>query len=493
MNEVDQRIGVAIDPTHGKAVDSDQLRAWDAQHSWHPFTPMRQYLTSEPLMIVQGQGVKLQATDGRWYYDGCSSIWLNIHGHRHPYLDTALQRQLAKVAHVTMLGQANVPATLLAKRLVDVVPPGLTRCHFSDCGATAVEIAVKTAIQYWHNLGQRKKQQIVGFENNYHGDTLGAMAVARSDFFHSPFLTLLPPNHQLPYPICPDQVDPQTGQTCDPALGQALETLLQQQGEQIAAVIVEPVQGAGGILPAPPGFLQLLCQICSRHNVLMIVDEVATGFGHTGDWFACTREAVTPDILCLGKGLSGGYLPIAATMTTESIYEAFLGEIAEQKTLYHGHSFAGNPLAAAVSLASLDLMPRLIQSLPPKIELLHRRLAALSDHPHVWEVRQRGLMAGVTVCRDRGTGERFHFSQRAGYVVAQHARELGLILRPIGDVVILMPPPCISPEDLDQLLDQFLEAFDRAAETWAADTPNAQTRNAETCGTPASTLDNEPA
>ncbi len=466
MLETDQRIGISIDPTNGKAMDAQQLQAWDAQHSWHPFTPMRQYLESDPLLIVQGKGVQVQGSDGRWYFDGCSSIWLNIHGHRHPYLDMAIQRQLSQVAHVTMLGQANVPATLLAKRLVDVAPAGLTRCHFSDCGAAAVEIAVKTAIQYWYNLGRSTKRQIVGFHNNYHGDTLGAMAVAPSEFFHSPFLSLLPPNVRLPYPLCPDQPLPNPDAECNPDLVLELETLLANNGEQIAAVIIEPVQGAGGILPAPPGFLKLLRQCCSRYDVLLIVDEVATGFGHTGDWFACTTERVTPDILCLGKGLSGGYLPIAATMTTEAIYEAFLGDVAQQRTLYHGHSFAGNPLAAAVSLASLDLMPRLLQGLTPKIELMEESLRRLESHPNVLQVRQRGLMAGVTVCRDKRTATRFDFSQRAGYVVAQHARELGLILRPIGDVVILMPPPCISIDELTSLMELFLEAFARAEESW---------------------------
>lgn len=464
--EDDQRIGEAIDPAHGKTIDATLLKQWDAEHSWHPFTPMRQYLESDPLMIVQGRGVQLQATDGRWYFDGCSSIWLNIHGHRHPYLNVAIQRQLEKVAHSTLLGQANVPATILAKRLTEVVPAGLTRCHFSDCGATAVEIAVKTAIQYWFNLGQPAKRQIVGFHNNYHGDTLGAMAVAPSEHFHSPFMSLLPHNHQLPYPICPDKPFPDAGIECDPEFGKDLESLLANQADQIAAVIIEPVQGAGGILPAPPGFLRLLKTICERHQVLLIVDEVATGFGHVGDWFACAREQVSPDILCLGKGLSGGYLPIAATLSTEKIYSAFLGEIAEQRTLYHGHSFAGNPLACAVSLASLDLMPRLVQSLPPKIELMQRRVRELQDHPHVGQIRQRGLMLGVTLVRDRRTGERFHFSERPGYVVAGHARELGLIIRPIGDVVILMPPPCISLDELQIVMDRLIAAFERSSTSW---------------------------
>jgi len=459
MLEQDQRIGLAIDPTHGRSVDAQQLKAWDAQHSWHPFTPMKQYLESDPLLIVRGQGVQVQDSSGRWYFDGCSSIWLNIHGHRHPYLDMAIQRQLEQVAHVTMLGQANVPATLLAKRLSEIAPLGMTRCHFSDCGATAVEIAVKTAIQYWFNLGRPDKQRIVGFSHNYHGDTLGAMAVAPSPYFHAPFLSLLPTNHLVPFPVCPDQPWLTGQEVCDPAQAAELEEWLQVHADQTAAVIIEPVQGAGGILPAPGGFLRLLQDICRRHEVLLIVDEVATGFGHTGHCFACSVEGITPDLLCLGKGLSGGYLPMAATLSTEEIYQAFLGEIAEQKTLYHGHSFAGNPLAAAVSLASLELMPRLLSGLRPKVDLIQQSLVELQEHPNVLEIRQRGLMVGVTLCRDRSRGERFDPSQRAGYLVAEQARQLGLLLRPIGDVVILMPPPCIRLEELSEVLNRFIAAF----------------------------------
>lgn len=467
MKESDQRIGLAIDPTNGKAVDPRDLHRWDAEHSWHPFTPMQQYLDADPLLIVQGKGMRIQDTDGRWYWDGCSSVWLNIHGHRHPYLDAAIERQLRQVAHVSMLGQANVPATLLAKRLTEVVPAGLTRCHLSDCGATAVEIAIKTAIQYWFNQGLPHKRTIVGFENNYHGDTLGAMAVAPSPVFHSPFLDLLPINHQLPFPVCGDRPVVQATDECDPQHGAALEAYLQKHQAQVAAVIVEPVEGAGGMLPAPPGFLKLLRGICDRYQVLLIVDEVATGFGHTGDWFACTAEGVTPDLLCLGKGISGGYLPVAATMAREEIYKQFLGEIAERKTLYHGHSFAGNPLGCAVSLASLDLMPKVIESLPPKVAHITQRLQELHELANVWEVRQRGLMVGVTVCQDRESGQRFDFATRPGYVVSHHARRLGLVLRPIGDVVILLPPPAISLSELDEMLSLFIQSFHESAKTWA--------------------------
>lgn len=465
MNESNQRVGIAIDPTNGKTLDLDQVRQWDAEHSWHPFTPMKQYLESDPLMIVQGNGMQVQDSQGRWYWDGCSSVWLNIHGHRHPYLDAAIQRQMQQVAHVSMLGQANVPASVLAQRLTEVVPTGLKRVHFSDCGATAVEIAVKTSIQYWYNQGRTEKRRVIGFNDNYHGDTLGAMAVAPSEYFHKPFLQMLPVNYQLPYPICPDHPWVTGEEVCDPCHAQALEDYLQEHADSTAALIVEPVEGAGGMLPAPPGFLRLLRQICDRHDVLLIIDEVATGFGHTGNWFACTSENVTPDLLCLGKGISGGYLPVAATICTEKIYEAFLGEISEGKTLYHGHSFAGNPLGCAVSLASLDLMPRVVNSLEPKVACLQSALAGLEELSHVRQVRQRGLMVGVTVCR--ADGNSFDPGKRAGYVVAECARELGLILRPIGDVVILLPPPAIELQELQQVADLFVQSFQAAESRWS--------------------------
>lgn len=460
MKEPDQRVGTAQDPTNGKPVDLSEARSWDAQHSWHPFTPMQQYLDSDPLMIVQGKGMRIQDSEGKWYWDGCSSVWLNIHGHRHPYLDAAIVRQLNQVAHVSMLGQANVPASLLARRLVEIAPAGLSRVHLSDCGATAVEIAVKTAIQFWFNQGQPEKRCVIGFKDNYHGDTLGAMAVAPSEYFHKPFLKMLPINYQLPYPVCPDQPLVSKEDRCEETLGQPLVDYLQEHAATTAAVIVEPVEGAGGMLPAPPGFLKLLREICDRFDVLLIIDEVATGFGHTGDLFACTAEDVTPDLLCLGKGISGGYLPVAATLSTEKIYQAFLGEIREGKTLYHGHSFAGNPLGCAVSLASLDLMPKVVSGLPPKVELIRQKLAGLEGVAHIQQVRQRGFMVGITVCQEDGSP--YDPALRAGYVVAEKARQLGLVLRPIGDVVILLPPPAISLEELAELMDIFVESFRQA-------------------------------
>lgn len=445
------------DPAGDKDWSQEDLAEMDAQHSWHPFTPMKHYLQADPLMIVEGKDVFLKDSEGRWYYDGCSSIWLNVHGHRHPVLDKAIKDQLDKIAHCTLLGQANLPATVLAKKLIEVVPEGLKRVHFSDCGASAVEIAIKTSIQYWHNQGKSEKKIIVGFKDNYHGDTLGAMAVAPSPLFHKPFLSMLPENHQLPFPVCPDQPLIGPNDRCEDSLGDPLRHYLAKNADRVAAVIVEPVEGAGGILPAPGGFLKLLREICDQYQVHLIIDEVATGFGHTGDLFACTAENVTPDILCLGKGLSGGYLPVSATVSTEKIFNAFLGEISERKTLYHGHSFAGNPLGCAVSLASLKLTVPLVKSLRSKTEILRNELIQLADYPCVLEVRQRGLMVGITI----GDNQKNHFEKPAekGYEVAAIARKFGVVLRPIGDTIILMPPPCIEEHQLIDLAKRFVATF----------------------------------
>lgn len=431
-----------------------QLREWDQAHSWHPFTPMSEYLETEPLIIARGEGVRLQDTQGKWYLDGCSSVWLNLHGHCHPALNQAIQTQLETLAHSTTLGQANVPATVLAKRLTEIAPHGLSRVQFSDCGASAVEIAIKIAIQYWANQGHPTKRQILGFQNNYHGDTLGAMAVAASELFHKPFLDLLPYNPRLEYPACIGTPYVEPGETGNAQDCAAVVAYLKQHHENIAAIIIEPVEGAGGMIPAKPGYLHQLKKCCGAFDVLLIVDEVATGFGHTGHLFACDAENVTPDILCLGKALTAGYLPVAATLTTEAVFKEFLGPVEERKTLYHGHSFAGNQLGCVAALASLDLLAEITPSLKEKTLLLSECLSSLAAEPIVAEVRQRGLMIGLPLTDPEDTVDpRDGWAlRRLAYEVMLAARDEGLIIRPIGNVVILLPPPCSTAEDLQEMV-----------------------------------------
>jgi adenosylmethionine---8-amino-7-oxononanoate aminotransferase len=410
-----------IDPKDLGGFSVDTLRAWDKAHVWHPFTPMSTYLASDPVMIVRGEGRRLQDIEGRWYWDGSSSIWLNVHGHHDPSLDRAVRDQLDRIAHSTLLGQANVPSTLLARRLVELTPAGLERVFFSDSGATAVEIALKAAIQWFANQDRPRKRKVMGFTDNYHGDTMGAMAVAPDPVFHWPFLELLPEQPRAPYPYwyhCPNG-SPTPEECSRYSLGR-VAAILEERAAEMAAIIIEPVEGAGGVRPAPPGYLRALRALCDEHEVLLIVDEVATGFGRTGPLFACESEGVTPDLLCLGKGLTGGYLPVAATLATNRVFEAFLGP--RRNTLFHGHSYTGNQLGCAVALANLDRMPGVMAALPAKIDRLWSRLPGLADLACVGDVRGRGFMCGIELVRDKATRAPLPADLLAGYRVTDAAR-----------------------------------------------------------------------
>ena len=441
----------------------DQITAWDKAHVWHPFTPMTAYIESDPVLIARAEGFRLQDVHGRWYLDGSSSIWLNVHGHRHPALDAAIREQLDLVAHSTLLGQGNVPSTLLAKELVEVAPAGLERVFFSDSGATAVEIALKAAIQWFANQDRPRKNKILGFTHNYHGDTMGAMSVAPDPVFHWPFLHLLPEQPRAAYPYWyhhpSGSADPNA---CMEASLSEVEAIFTERGDEIAAAIIEPVEGAGGIQPAPRGYLRALRALCDRHEVLLIVDEVATGFGKTGPLFACQHpdEAITPDLMCVGKGLTGGYLPVAATLATNRVFEAFLGP--RRNTLFHGHSFTGNQLGCAVARASLAMMPEVLEDLPAKIARIEEALAPLAELPLVGDVRGRGVMRGIELVRDKTTREALDPALLAGYRVTDLAREKGLLIRPIGNVVIFMPAVGVDLDTLDEMLAILGEALREA-------------------------------
>jgi adenosylmethionine-8-amino-7-oxononanoate aminotransferase len=415
----------------------------DQRHLWHPFTQMRDWCDEEPLVIERAEGTELVDSEGRRYIDGVSSLWCNVHGHRHPLIDRAVRDQLERGAHTTLLGLSHPGSAELAARLVDLAPPGLTRVFYSDSGSTAAEVALKMAFQYWqHRGGQHaRRTSFVCLEGGYHGDTLGAVSVGGIDLFHGAFGPLLFRSHRV-------------------AAGDAseLERLLERRGEEIAAVIVEPlVQGAAGIRVQPPGYLKAVRQLCSRYDALLICDEVATGFGRTGTMFACEQERVAPDLLCLGKGLTGGYLPLAATLTTERVYEGFLGRQEDFRTFFHGHTFTGNPLGCAAALANLEVFEaeRTLIRMKPKIRLLTELLAELSTVPEVAEIRGRGLMVGI----DLGEHDP---ALRLGHRVTIEARRRGAIIRPLGDVVVLMPPLAISKADLRRLVKIAAESI-RAA------------------------------
>ncbi len=441
--------------------DRDTLARWDREHLWHPFTQMQGFLEEELLIITRGEGSFLFDQEGNRYLDGVSSLWANLHGHRRPELDQALRSQLEQVAHSTLLGLAHPPAILLARRLAHLAPAGLTRVFFSDDGSTAVEVALKLAFQYWQNRGNREKRRFLKLENGYHGDTLGAVAVGGIPLFHEIYHPLLFDTLSAPAPYC--YRCPHRGDCREQCL-EELEAQVAAHHRELAAVILEPVmQGAAGMIPQPPGYLARVREVTRRHGVLLIADEVAVGFGRTGRMFACQHEQVSPDLMCLAKGITGGYLPLAATLASDEIYRAFLGEYQEFKTFFHGHTYTGNPLAAAVGLASLDIFEkeRLIEALVPKVELLTRLLAGMAGHPHVGDIRQRGLMVGIELVRDRGSREPWPPAQRIGHRVILAARRLGVILRPLGDVIVLMPPLSISLAELEDLARITLEAIDR--------------------------------
>jgi adenosylmethionine-8-amino-7-oxononanoate aminotransferase len=415
----------------------------DHLHLWHPFTQQQDWVAEEPLMIERARGAELIDAEGRGYLDGVSSLWCNVHGHRHPLIDQAVRDQLDRVSHSSMLGLSHPGAAELAARLVEIAPPGLNRVFYSDSGSTAVEVALKMAFQYWqHRGGQHvRRKSFICLGEAYHGDTIGSVSVGGIDLFHSAFGPLLFESHRAK----PGEIDD-------------MARLIARHEEELAAVIIEPlVQGAAGMLMHPPGYLRAVRELCDRHGVLLICDEVATGFGRTGTMFACEQERVAPDLLCLAKGLTGGYLPLAATLATERIYEAFLGEAQEARTFFHGHTYTGNPLACAAALGSLDVfeMERTLVRLQPKVRLLTDLLSGISAMPEVAEVRQRGFMVGI----DLGEHDP---ALRLGHRVVLEARRRGIIIRPLGDVIVLMPPLSISKAQLQRLVTGTAESI-RAA------------------------------
>jgi adenosylmethionine-8-amino-7-oxononanoate aminotransferase len=413
------------------SIDHAQL---DRDHLWHPFTQQQAWCEEDPVMIERGEGTQLIDSEGRRYIDGVSSLWCNVHGHRHPGIDAAVHDQLGRVAHSTMLGLSHAGAAELAARLVEIAPPGLSRVFYSDSGSTATEIALKMAFQYQRQRGGQhtRRTEFVHLRHAYHGDTIGSVSVGGIDLFHAVYRPLLFDGH-----------------AAEPGDADDLERILAAHEEEIAAVIVEPlVQGAAGMIVQPCGYLRAVRHLCDAYGVLLICDEVATGFGRTGTMFACDQERVAPDLLCLGKGLTGGYMPLAATLATERVYEGFLGTAEEQRTFFHGHTFTGNPLACAAALANLDAFrsERTILRLQPKIRLLAELLDGIAETPGVAEVRGRGFMVGI----DLGEHDP---ALRVGHRVTLEARRRGAIIRPLGDTVVLMPPLSISKGDLRRLVE----------------------------------------
>jgi adenosylmethionine-8-amino-7-oxononanoate aminotransferase len=442
----------------------DELFRWDREIVWHAFTQMAEY---QPLIIERAHGCTLVDVNGREYLDATSSLWCNLHGHRHPKLDAALKQQLDRVAHVTNLGMSNPTTIELAKRLVDVAPPGLNHVFFSDDGATAVEVALKMAFQYWRQRPDPRpeKSLYVALGDAYHGDTLGGISVGGVDLFTSQFAPLLFEVIRLP---APDAYRLPTGVTQATAAAHYLaqaETILAEQHQRIAAIVIEPlIQCAAGIIVHPAGYLRGLRELCTKYGVLLIADEVAVGFGRTGKMFACEHEGVTPDFLCLAKGITAGYMPLAATLAADEIWQTFLGTYAQTKTFFHGHTYGGNPLGAAVALANLRIFEeeQTLTQMQPKVTRLAQHLNRIAGHNHVGDVRHCGLIAGVELVRDKAAKEPYPWKERRGWRVCESAMAEGVFVRPLGNVVVVMPPLAIRSKELDRICAAIERGIEKA-------------------------------
>jgi adenosylmethionine-8-amino-7-oxononanoate aminotransferase len=432
-----------------------RLRRLDRTAVWHGFTQMAEY---EPLVIERAEGCWLTDIEGRRLLDGVSSLWCNVHGHQHPKINQAIRDQLDRVAHVTGLGMSNIPAIHLAEKLLSIAPPSLKHVFYECDGSSAVEVAIKMAYQYWrHREGPlSKRNTFIAMGEAYHGDTVGGVSLGGMDVFHRVFRKLLfnvirgpcPSLFRIPANV--RGLDP-----CEDYL-QQIEQILSAHADEIVAVVIEPlVQGAAGIIVHPRGFLTGVRELTMRYGVLLICDEIATGFGRTGKMFACEHEGVAPDLMCIGKGLTGGYLPMAATLASGEVFDAFLGKTAEGKQFFHGHTFGGNPLAAAAALASIDLFHQehTLANVAERALQVAQRLQLLVDHPHVGDIRQLGLMIGIELVADRATNSPFPSASLIGRRVCRKALENGVWIRPLGDVLVLMPPLSIRADEIDFLLE----------------------------------------
>ena len=444
------------------SITPEQLRLWDKRHVWHPFTQMQDWQRDEQIIIARGEGCWLIDTEGKRYLDGVASMWTNVHGHCRKELNEALKTQVDRLEHSTLLGLASEQSIILAARLAEITPPGLDRFFYSDNGSTAMEVAVKMAYQYQVHIGRPERSRFITFKNAYHGDTLGAVSVGGIGIYHTTFKPLMFETLQAPAPYCYRCELGCTRESCSMQCVDALEELMKRHAGQVAGLVIEPlVQGAGGMIVQPSGFLKRVRELCDRFDILMIADEVATGFGRTGAMFACNHEDVVPDIMAISKGIAAGYLPLAATVTVDKVYSAFLGEYAELKTFFHGHTFTGNPLACAVALKSLDLFEQdnLLAELQPKIARLKQRLEDFKDLLHVGDIRQCGLAVGIELVENRETGTPYPWEDRVGINVCLEARKRGVFSRPLGNTIVVFPPLVISNDELDMLLEVLRESI----------------------------------
>ncbi|GAB6071638.1 adenosylmethionine--8-amino-7-oxononanoate transaminase [Venenivibrio stagnispumantis] len=447
-------------------IDKKLLEKWDKEYFWHPFTQMKVYAEEDNVIVERGEGNYIYDIYGNKYLDGVASLWCNVHGHNHPKLNKAIIDQLNKIAHFTTLGASNIPAILLAKKLVEITPSKLEKVFYSEDGSEAMEIAIKIAYHYWHNIGEKEKTKFVTLNEAYHGDTLGSVSVGGINIFHEKYKPLLFDVYKLPSPYLKAiQIagrEKALEEETTKKLIEEVEEFIFQNHQRIAGFVVEGgVQGAAGILPFPKGYLKEIRRICTEYNILLIVDEVAVGFGRTGYMFASEKEGIEPDILALGKGITGGYLPLAATLTTKEIFDAFWGEFGEAKHFYHGHTYTGNPLACNVALANIELFDeeKRLKNVKERIKQLESRLPEFLQLKYVGDVRNYGLMAGVELVKDKKTKEPFPYGERTGFKVAKNMLKRGIWVRPLGDVMVIMPPLSITAEELDYFIDSLKDSI----------------------------------
>jgi adenosylmethionine---8-amino-7-oxononanoate aminotransferase len=441
----------------------EEFKNADHRYLWHPFTQMRTWLDDDPIIIESGEGNYLIDVNGKRYLDAVSSLWCNVHGHRKRELDEALQQQTARIAHSTMLGLSSLPAIELARELISIAPAGLSRVFYSDSGAEAVEVAVRIAAQYWQLIGNGRRKLFLTLSEAYHGDTMGSVSLGYNAHFHRHIRSMLFPALKVDPPHAYRFYRGMDAGEADEHALRAAEELIERNREELAALVIEPLmQGAAGMWAHSIRFIRGIAQLARKAGALLIFDEVATGFGRTGKMFASEHIDMAPDLLCLGKGITGGYLPLAATLSTEQIFSAFLGEPQEFRAFYYGHTYTGNPLAAAVARANLKIFrdERVVDRLQPLISQMKSGMAdRFAAHPHVADIRQWGLMAGIELMEDPAARRTYPYERLIGAQVAKAARKAGVLMRPLGDVMVFMPPLSITASEIDLLLDATLEAI----------------------------------
>ena len=449
-----------------KRPDNATYAARDLAHVWHPCTQMKDHEHLPMIPIRQAEGVWLEDFNGKRYIDAISSWWVNLFGHSNPRINAAICRQMGRLEHVILAGFTHEPVIALSEALTQLAPAGLTRCFYADNGSSAVEVALKMSFHYWRNLGRTEKRRFITLTNSYHGETLGALSVGDVDLYKSTYKPLLLDVITVPSPDCYEREPGESWADHSTRKFALMEEALARHAHEAAAVIVEPlVQCAGSMRMYDPVYLKLLREACDRHQVHLIADEIAVGFGRTGTMFACEQAAIRPDFMCLSKGLTGGYLPLSAVLTTDPVYSAFYDEYVKLNAFLHSHSFTGNPLACVAALATLSIFKEddILNNNRALAAHLGARARELQDHPNVAEVRQTGMIAAVEIVRDKKSREPYDWRERRGLKIYRHALERGVLLRPVGNVVYFMPPYVITPEEIDHVVTVAREGIELAA------------------------------